>query len=133
MSWLLLLRAEQWLALVFAAAGIYLGMWFAQDNRRDLLAYRARGWDSFAELSGIQGVRSGRAKAGLHLMLAVVPLAGLMVVPPPSRYLAGVLVYAALDVGQALVIWAQAANWRDRGRLLRRLADPSTPTGGTPS
>lgn len=121
MSFPLLIRAEEWLALLLAFGGVLLGLHFGWDNRRDLVAYRQRGWDGFAELAAVQGIRSGYAKGGLHAMLAVLPIVSLTVTPVAARYVAAVIFYAALITGQALVVGAQALNWRDRNRLLRKL------------
>lgn len=120
---LVAIRALEGLALLQAIGGIVLGVLYARDNLGDLKRYRAAGWNGFAELSGIQGVRSGWSKAGLHAMLAVLPGISLAFAAMPRREaVAAIVFWGALNLGQAAVIRAQALNWRDRVRLRRRLA-----------
>lgn len=121
MSLLLLIRAEEWLALAIAISGTSLGIWFARDNRADLSAYRDEGWNGYASLAAVIGVRSGASKAILHALLAVLPIAGLSVTPPAGRFLVVVTVYAALNLSQGIVIVAQVLNQRDRLRLRRQV------------
>ena len=121
-SLLLLIRAEEWTAVALAVVGVWLGVHYALDNRRDLAFYRRRGWNGFAELAGKQGVRSGFAKAGLHAILSVLPAISLMTIPPVSRYADAIVFFLALGIAQGLVIVAQALNYRDRVRLRRKLA-----------
>jgi hypothetical protein len=121
-SWLLLIHTEAWLAMALSVVGVTLGGHFAYANRRDLAYYRERGWNGFAELAARQSIRSGRAKAGLHLMLLILPIIGLTGTVPPGRYAVAIVFYAALGAGQALVVRAQVLNVRDRRRLIRKLA-----------
>jgi PAS domain S-box-containing protein len=118
---LLLIRAEEWMALVIAISGTSLGIWFARDNQSDLSAYRDEGWNGYASLAAVIGVRSGASKAILHALLAVLPIAGLSMTPPVGRYIVVITVYAALNVSQGVVIGAQVLNQRDRLRQRRRL------------
>ncbi len=129
MTWLV--RAEEWLALVLAVSGAVLGFYFWRDNKRDLTLYRARGWDGFAELAAFQGIRSGRAKVALHLMLSVLPAISLatssLQIPVDKS-----IFFGAVVVGQSWVIEAQALNWRDRRRLLRKLEQEDVSTHTSP-
>lgn len=125
---LVVIRALEALALLQAVAGVTLGVLYARDNNIDLRRYRAQGWNGFAELAAMQGVRSGQSKAGLHAMLAVLPAISLIVAPAARREaLAAIVFWGALNLGQVAVIRAQALNWRDRIRLRRRLAEAADP------
>lgn len=119
---LLLIRTEEWLAICLAAVGMALGLWFARDNWYDLREYRERGWNGFAELAAVMPIRSGISKAILHALLSVLPIISLTAVPPRNRYSAALIFFAAVSMGQIVVIVAQVLNQRDRMRLRRRLA-----------
>ena len=118
---LVFIRAEEWLGIILATAGVVLGLWFAHDNWRDLQEYRAKGWNGFAELAAVMPIRSGVSKAILHALLAVLPIVGLSSTPPRGRYAAAVIFFSALSLGQVVVIIAQVLNQRDRLRLRRKL------------
>lgn len=118
---LLLVRAEEWLGIAMAVAGVVLGLWFARDNWRDLQEYRAKGYDGFAELAAVMPIRSGVSKAILHALLAILPITGLTTTPPRARYVVAVVFFGALFLGQVAVITAQMLNQRDRLRLRRTL------------
>lgn len=121
MSALVLVRVVEWASVILGLLGIALGAWFARDNWLDLRAYRARGWNGFAELAGAIGMRSGISKAVLHTLLEPLPLVGLTTTP--RNVSIAVLFFAPLALGQAVVIVAQVLNQRDRTRLRRKLGE----------
>lgn len=122
---MILARATEWLAIALSLSGVGFGVWFALDNRRDLRAYRAQGWNGYAGLTAKIGVRNGVSKAILHALLAVLPALSLTAPTPPNRWLAAVIFFGVLDLAQLVVIVAQVLNRRDR---LRTVATSSEET-----
>lgn len=121
MSLLVVIRAEEWLAILLGLLGAVLGFWHARDNRLDLRAYRAMGWNGFAHLAATIGARSGNAKAILHLFLVISSAASLTYTPSSSRYGTVTVFFTALVLGQSVVVRAQILNHRDRNELRRKL------------
>jgi len=121
-TWLLIIRIEEWLAVGLALLGTGLGAYFAADNNKDRMAYRSRGWNGFADLTAKIGIRSGLAKAWLHALLGVLPALGLLSPSPSSvRIVVALVFYGTLCAAQTLPISMQLLNERDRRRLHRGL------------
>ena len=126
MNWLLLIRGEEILALLLAALGGGLGIYFARDNWRDAEVYQAEGWNGFAALTATIGMRSGLAKAWLHFILAFLPVLSLVSTPSSQRYAAALIFYLLLCMAQSGPITMQVLNERDRRRLRRSLSRTET-------
>jgi hypothetical protein len=120
---LLIVRYLDAVSVGTALVGIGIALYTARDNHRDLLAFRARGQNGYAELTVLMGIRSAHSTAVLHGVLGVISALGFLGTPPPSRIGFAIVFYLGYLLAQGWAVRSQIRNQLDRVHLRRKLGE----------